>query len=41
MKDIFDIPKIDVIKVFIGNIFCYLGCSGIGKTTAIQKIIRD
>ena len=41
MKKLFDEPEKMLIKVIVGNISSYLGCPGIGKTSAIQKIIRD
>ena len=41
MKKLFDVPEERLIKVVVGNISSYLGCPGIGKTSAIQKIIRD
>jgi hypothetical protein len=41
MKKLFDVKKKQRIKVVVGNISSYLGCPGIGKTSAIKKIIRD
>jgi F0F1-type ATP synthase beta subunit len=41
MKKLFGYRHIDLIKFVVGKISSYLGCPGIGKTIAIQKIIRD
>jgi|LakMenE18May11ns_1017448.scaffolds.fasta_scaffold8619364_1 hypothetical protein len=41
MKYLFDDREENDIKFVVGKISSYLGCPGIGKTSAIQKIIRD
>ena len=41
MKKLFDEREENHIKFVVGKISSYLGCPGIGKTIAIQKIIRD
>ena len=41
MKYLFDYRNIKLVKFVVGKISSYLGCPGIGKTIAIQKIIRD
>ena len=41
MKKLFDEPEKKLVKFVVGKISSYLVCPGIGKTSAIQKIIRD